>query len=82
VVWRLFEDLPELVRLCAELLSESASFLILNAYAERISGAALSGLLAQALAGRSGTIEWGELALAQAGPARQIGMSFYARWRA
>lgn len=81
-VWRLFEDLPELARLCGELLSENASFLILNAYAERISGAALSGLLAEALAGRGGTIEWGELALAQAQPARQIGMSFYARWRA
>lgn len=81
-VWRLFEDLPELARLCGELLSENASFLILNAYAERISGAALSGLLAEALAGRGGTIEWGELALAQAAPPRQIGMSFYARWRA
>lgn len=81
-VWRLFEDLPELAGLCAELLSENASFLILNAYAERISGAALSGLLAQKLAGRGGTIEWGELALVQDGGERQIGMSFYARWSA
>ena len=79
-VWRLFDDLPELVRLCAELLSENASFLVLNAYAERISGAALSGLLAETLAGRGGTIEWGELALVQEGGARQVGMSFYARW--
>src|SRR5690606_21646316 len=31
-VWRLFEDLPELASLCAELLSDKASFLILNAY--------------------------------------------------
>lgn len=81
-VWRLFEDLPELVRLCGELLSENASFLVLNAYAERISGAALSGLLAETLAGRGGRIEWGELALAQDGAPRQIGMSFYARWAA
>ena len=81
-VWRLFEDLPELTRLCAELLSSDARFLILNAYAERISGPALAGLLAQALEGRGGTIEWGELALTQTGPAREIGMSFYARWQA
>jgi 23S rRNA (cytosine1962-C5)-methyltransferase len=81
-VWRLFEDLPELARLCGELLSENASFLVLNAYAERISGAALSGLLAEVLAGRGGTIEWGELALAQEDGAREIGMSFYARWQA
>ena len=80
-VWRLFEDLPELVGLCARLLSENARFLVLNAYAERISGAALSGLLAEALAGRGGRIEWGELALVQEDGAREIGMSFFARWQ-
>lgn len=79
-VWRLFEDLPELAGLCAGLLSENASFLVLNAYAERISGAALAGLLSEKLKGRGGTIEWGELALVQDGGAREIGMSFYARW--
>jgi 23S rRNA (cytosine1962-C5)-methyltransferase len=79
-VWRLFENLPELAGLCAELLSENAAFLVLNAYAERISGAALSGLLAEKLKGRGGRIEWGELALVQEGGTRQVGMSFYARW--
>ncbi|CAN7303803.1 class I SAM-dependent methyltransferase [Phenylobacterium sp. LjRoot219] len=81
-VWRLFEDLPELAGLCAELLSDDASFLVLNAYAERISGAALSGLLAEKLEGRGGGIEWGELALVEDAEDRQIGMSFYARWAA
>lgn len=81
-VWRLFEDLPELARLCGELLSENAKFLVLNAYAERISGAALSGLLAEVLKDRGGSIEWGELALVQDGGRREIGMSFYARWQA
>jgi 23S rRNA (cytosine1962-C5)-methyltransferase len=79
-VWRLFEDLPELARLCGSLLSGNASFLVLNAYAERISGAALSGLLAEVLAERGGRIEWGELALVEDGGAREIGMSFFARW--
>jgi 23S rRNA (cytosine1962-C5)-methyltransferase len=81
-VWRLFEDLPELTGLCAQLLSENARFLLLNAYAERISGAALSGLLAEKLAGRGGRIAWGELALVQEDGEREIGMSFYARWEA
>lgn len=81
-VWRLFEDLPELATLCAELLSENAKFLVLNAYAERISGAALAGLLAEKLASRGGRIEWGELALEEARGDRAVGMSFYARWRA
>jgi 23S rRNA (cytosine1962-C5)-methyltransferase len=79
-VWRLFEDLPELARLCAELLSEKASFLLLNAYAARISGPALAHLLAAELEGRGGRIEWGELALQEESTDRQIGLSFFARW--
>lgn len=79
-VWRLFEDLPELTDLCASLLSQNAKFLVLNAYAERISGAALAGLLADKLGDRGGQIEWGELALAEDAGDRAIGMSFYARW--
>jgi 23S rRNA (cytosine1962-C5)-methyltransferase len=81
-VWRLFEDLPELAALCAELLADEAAFLLLNAYAERISGAALCGLLAEQLSGRGGTIDWGELALVEEAGERQVGMSFYARWAA
>ena len=79
-VWRLFENLPELAALCAELLSENASFLLLNAYAERISGAALSSLLASNLQDRGGGIDWGELTLVEDKQDRQIGMSFYGRW--
>jgi 23S rRNA (cytosine1962-C5)-methyltransferase len=79
-VWRLFEDLPQLARLCAELLSDKAAFLLLNAYAARISGVALAHLLAAELAGRGGRIDWGELALKEEASPRQIGLSFYARW--
>jgi len=81
-VWRLFEDLPELLRLCVSLLSENASFLILNGYAERISGLSLAGLMAEAMAGRGGTIEWGELALMEEAGDRGAGLSFFARWSA
>ena len=81
-VWRLFENLPEMTDLCVRLLSENAKFLVLNAYAERISGAALAGLLAEKLEGRGGRIEWGELALEEQRGDRAIGMSFFARWSA
>jgi len=81
-VWRLFEDLPEILRLCVELLSEKPSFLILNAYAERISGLSLGGLLVDAMAGRGGTIDWGELALMEEAGDRGVGLSFFARWSA
>lgn len=81
-VWRLFEDLPEMVRLCAGLLSDDASFLILNAYAARISGASMAGLMAEATANRAGRIDWGELALVEEAGDRQVGLSFFARWSA
>jgi 23S rRNA (cytosine1962-C5)-methyltransferase len=81
-VWRLFEDLPEVMGMCAELLSDGASFLLLNAYAERISGLSLAHMTAGALQGRGGAVDWGELDLCEDGDGRGIGLSFFARWRA
>ncbi|MGH7010012.1 MAG: class I SAM-dependent methyltransferase, partial [Caulobacteraceae bacterium] len=79
-VWRLLEGLPALLGDCASLLSKEAHFLLLNAYDERLSGPALASLMAEALEGRGGAIEWGELALFEEGGARAIGLSFFARW--
>ena len=81
-VWRLYDDLPEMVSGCAELLSEDARFLIANVYAERISGLAVGSLLREALTGRDGRIDWGELALVEQGGERAVGLSFFARWSA
>jgi len=80
-VWRLFEDLPGLVKDCAALLADDADFLLLNAYAARISGLSLAHMMAEAMHDRGGRIDWGELALSEDGPdARAIGLSFFARW--
>ena len=46
-VWRLFEDMPGLLKDCAALLADDASFLLLNAYAARISGMSLAHLMAR-----------------------------------
>ena len=81
-VWRLYDDLPELTAGCAALLAEDARFVIANVYAERISGLATGSLLRQALAGRGGRIDWGELALVEQGGERAVGLSFFARWSA
>jgi len=82
-VWRLFEDMPELLKDCAALLSDDASFLLLNAYAARISGLSLAHAMVEATHDRGGRIDWGELALSEDGPnARAIGLSFFARWSA
>lgn len=81
-VWRLLEDLPDLIAGCAGLLSEDADFFLLNAYSERLSGLALAGLLASALEGRGGQVEWGELVLRERERDRGAGLSFFARWTA
>jgi 23S rRNA (cytosine1962-C5)-methyltransferase len=83
-VWRLYEDLPDLLAGCAALLCEDAQFLVLNAYSERLSGLAMANLMADTLAGRGGRIAWGELTLVETagggGGARGMGLSFFARW--
>ncbi len=79
-LWKLFEGLPELLKLCVGLLSENASFLVLNGYAERISGLSLAGLLRDEMEGRGGAIDWGELALMEEAGERGVGLSFFARW--
>jgi 23S rRNA (cytosine1962-C5)-methyltransferase len=82
-VWRLFEDMPSLLKDCATLLSDDAEFLLLNAYAARVSGLSLAHLMMEATSNRSGRVDWGELALSEDGPdARAIGLSFFARWSA
>ena len=70
------------MRQCAELLSDGARFLIANVYAERISGLALAALMKEALQGRGGRIDWGELALVEETGERAVGLSFFARWTA
>ena len=80
-VWRLFEDMPDLLKDCAALLADDADFLLLNAYAARVSGLSLAHLMVEAMQNRGGRIDWGELALSEDGPdARAIGLSFFARW--
>ena len=81
-VWRLHDDLPALIEGCAALLSDNASFVLLNAYSERLSGLSLGGLLSQTLLGRGGQVDWGELALIEQGRDLGAGLSFFARWSA
>jgi 23S rRNA (cytosine1962-C5)-methyltransferase len=85
-VWRLYEDLPDLIAGCSALLADDASFLLLNAYSERLTGLALAHLTAEALRPRGGSIDWGELGLREEAPGaaggRAVGLSFFARWSA
>ncbi|WP_372730898.1 class I SAM-dependent methyltransferase [Novosphingobium sp.] len=81
-VWRLEENLPNLIADCAQLLDADSRFLFLTVYAVRMSSLAIAGLLAEALRHLNGTIEHGDLSIREEGPhGRLLPTAIFARWR-
>ncbi|MCB1537505.1 MAG: class I SAM-dependent methyltransferase [Rhodospirillales bacterium] len=80
-VWRFESDIAPLLRDCAALLSPDASFMILTAYALRLSSVALGHMLRD-VAPKRGGIDHGELWLGDEGGARPLPTSLFARWAA
>lgn len=78
-LWKFNEHLPALLRDCVATLSPQARFLIINAYATNTSELALKNLLEDAMAGRSGGIEAGQLCLAQRN-GRLLSTGIFAHW--
>jgi 23S rRNA (cytosine1962-C5)-methyltransferase len=79
-VWRLEEDLPELIANCRKLLDENSSFLFLTVYAVRMSAMALGNLLNAHFADLSGKIEFGELAVREQARKHLLPTAIFARW--
>jgi 23S rRNA (cytosine1962-C5)-methyltransferase len=79
-VWRLFEDLPEMLRLCRDLLAPEGAFLVLTAYAIRASFLTLEELAREVLgAGDGARLESGELVLKEEG-GRRLSTSLFCCW--
>ncbi|MEP7011463.1 MAG: class I SAM-dependent methyltransferase [Acidobacteriota bacterium] len=79
-VWKLFDDLPEVLALCRQLLAPEALFLVLTTYAIRASFASLHYLLLETLGGLGGTIESGEICLAERATGRVLPTALFGRW--
>lgn len=79
-VWDVFRDLAPLLRDCAELLAPKHAALVLTTYAIRASALAMHALLREALAGRPGALESGELAVVEESAGRLLPTSLYSRW--
>ena len=79
-VWRLEEDLPELIANCRKLLDENSRFLFLTVYAVRMSAMALGNLLNCHFAGLPGKIEFGELAVREQARGHLLPTAIFARW--
>ena len=79
--WRFEENLPELLDTVRDLLSDRPRFVILTAYAVRLSYLALAQALGDRLKPYGGTMEMGEMALPQKDSDRLLPTAIYARWR-
>ena len=79
-IWRLEEQLPQLLADCRALLDERSSTLILTAYATHLSMLTLGRLVEDAFAGLDGGITTGEMALREESTGRLLPTSLYVRW--
>jgi len=78
--WRIEEGLQPMLADCARLLADGPSFLMLTAYAIRMSALSLLETARDALGPRGGDFEAGELVVAQRGGKRHLSTSLYVRW--
>jgi 23S rRNA (cytosine1962-C5)-methyltransferase len=79
-VWDVFTHLAPLLRDCAALLAPAHAALALTTYAIRASALATDTLVRECLAGRSGRIESGELAVIEQSGRRLLPTSLFTRW--
>lgn len=79
-VWRFESDVGPLLKSCAELLSDDARFMILTAYTMRLSSLTLDHMMKDALKGRAGKTDHGELLLADKSGRRPLATSMFSRW--
>jgi len=79
-VWRLEEDLAPLLADCRQLLDENSRFLVLTAYAVRMSALAIGELVTQMLGDLGGTIEMGEMAVREEARGLLLPTAIFARW--
>lgn len=79
-VWKIEEQLPELMDLCMKVLSEKPLFFIINGYASGYSAIAYQNNLLPVRKAFGGSIESGELAIEESGTGRLLPCGIFARW--
>jgi 23S rRNA (cytosine1962-C5)-methyltransferase len=79
-VWRLEENLPDLIADCRKLLDADSRFLVLTVYAVRMSALAIGELLNQALGDLGGRIEYGDMAVREEARGLLLPTAIFARW--
>ncbi len=80
--YKIERDLPETLRLCRALLSETPRFLLLSAHTPGHTPVVLGNILTQALRGLGGAVATGEMLLTGAPETFPLPSGAYARWQA
>ncbi len=88
--WKFNRDLPKLLEMSVELLSDSAKFLLINGYATNASSLSLANILEDKINTKPGKIEFGEICLEhkiktasklEAAQTRKLSTGIFARWQ-
>ena len=79
-VWRLEEHLAGLLADCRRLLDADSRFLVLTAYAVRMSALSIGELVRQTVADLGGTVECGEMAVREEARGLLLPTAIFARW--
>ncbi|HEX6290044.1 MAG TPA: class I SAM-dependent methyltransferase [Herpetosiphonaceae bacterium] len=81
-IWRLEESLPELLDECRKLFTPKPLFVVLTAYAIKISALGLYYALDDMLKGYGGLLVSGEMATVERSGGRYLSTALFARWSA
>lgn len=79
-VWELDEKLAALMSACAALLDERSKFLVLTAYAVRLSAIAIANLTEEVTRPLGGSVEAGEMAIREEARGLLLPTAIFARW--
>lgn len=79
-MYKIERDLPETLRLCRDLLSDTPLFILLSAHTPGCSPQVMGNVLQQAVEGLAGTISTGEMLLTGASDVLPLPSGTYARW--
>jgi len=79
-VWEVYKALPELLRACRSVLSESPLFVLLTVYAVKLPAVHAYQALVEMMEGLGGSLECGELVTVEKSAGRLLSQAVYARW--
>lgn len=80
-LWKIEDHLPQLLEMCAKVLSDKPLFFLLNGYASGYSAIAYENNLKPLLEKFGGEFEKGELTIEESGNGRLLPCGIFARWQ-